>query len=97
MKPKYNEQNYNEARACATNNKKQLLESEKCGCFYCLAILKPNLINKWKDKDNSNQENTAICPYCNKATIIGDASGYKITLQFLHGMYKTFFRNRVID
>lgn len=87
-----NEPNYKAAHKHSINNKNQIMESGKCGCFFCLAIFLPEIIEKWSDENDSELEQTAICPYCNKETIIGDASGYTITVRFLHNMYKTWFR-----
>ncbi len=65
----------------------ELKNSEVCGCFYCLHIFKPTEIKWycWTDKwDGTNQ--TALCPKCGIDSVIGSASGYPITHEFLQSM-----------
>ena len=38
----------------------------KCGCFYCLKIFNPSVIDGWWD-----HEDTAVCPYCRIDSVIG--------------------------
>ena len=73
---------YIEAHEYSSNHKSELLNDKKCGCFYCLEIFNPNEITEWI-KDESG---TAICPYCGIDSIIGESSGYPITLEFLKKM-----------
>lgn len=77
-------------------NRNQMQKSEKCGCFYCLAIFPINLIGNWIDKDDLKEGQTAVCPYCKVDSVIGDASGYQINVRFLHDMYKKWFRNVIV-
>ena len=70
----------------AMHNKKELLNSLICGCFYCLKIYKPTSIKKWVDNDN-----TAICPYCGIDSVIGNHSQLPITDSFLEQMHKDWF------
>ena len=58
-----------------------------CGCFYCRNIYNPNEIREWIQ----DSELTAACPYCNIDSVIGDASGYPITKEFLKEMHKEWF------
>ncbi|MBQ8235998.1 MAG: helix-turn-helix transcriptional regulator [Clostridia bacterium] len=67
-------------------NRKALHNSQKCGCFYCLNIFSPKEIDRWIDDDE-----TALCPYCQIDSVIGDASGYSITEAFLKEMNAYWF------
>ncbi len=84
-----NKTEYKKALKLSLNNKTLVLESKKCGCFYCIAIFPTEMIEKWSDKKEGETDQTAICPYCASQSIIGDASGYDITLPFLQDMYDT--------
>lgn len=78
---------YEEAHKYSSNHKNSLKADKTCGCFYCLTIFNPNKITAWiTDKDG-----TAICPYCGIDSVIGESSGYPITLEFLKGMSEYWF------
>ena len=49
-----------------------------CGYFYCLAIYVPSEITEWVDEDQ-----TAMCAKCGIDSVIGAASGYPVTAEFL--------------
>ncbi len=68
-------------------NKDQITKSSRCGCFYCVKIFSPDEIDEWIDPD----EDTALCPYCDIDSVIGDASGYEITEEFLKKMNERWF------
>lgn len=80
-------EDYIEAHKFSINNKEQLLHDKKCGCFYCLTIFNPNEINDWV----RDLTGTAICPYCGIDSVIGESSGFPITVEFLEKMYKEWF------
>lgn len=71
----------------SSKHRAELEKSEKCGCFFCLNTFSPSEIEDWTDG-----ENTAICPYCSVDSVIGDASGYPITKEFLQDMRNYWFR-----
>lgn len=77
---------FKEAHRFSSHHRKDLEESNVCGCFFCLQIFKPSEITDWCDNGN-----TAICPHCGIDSIIGDKSGYPITKEFLQGMRKEWF------
>lgn len=64
----------------------ELEKSDLCGCFYCMANFSPSTIDKWID-----QEQTALCPKCGIDSVIGSASGFPITKEFLEQMYAHWF------
>ena len=70
------------------NNKDEIKNSEKCGCFYCKKIFKGSEVKDWI-KDETGD--TAKCPYCLVDSVIGDASGLKLTEELLEIMNKTWF------
>ncbi len=76
-----------QAHKFCSNHKKALLNDKKCGCFFCLEIFDPKEITDWVD----DTERTAICPYCDVDSVIGESSGYPITKEFQTKMKKYWF------
>lgn len=77
-----------EAHESSMSNFNQLEASSICGCFYCLKIFDPVEIEEWIEDKNGP---TALCPYCDIDSVLGDASGYPITKEFLEAMYGYWF------
>lgn len=75
------------AHKYSSGHRKQLLNDKVCGCFYCLAIFKPNAITDWIE----DERGTAICPYCGIDSVIGESSEYPITVEFLKRMKDYWF------
>ena len=76
-----------DAHEYCTNNKESLQGDSVCGCFYCLKIFSPSEIKRWI-RDTTK---TAVCPYCEIDSVIGESSGYPITKEFLGKMQKYWF------
>ena len=89
------EPDYIRAHKNSVHNQKQLEESESCGCFDCLVIFSPNEITEWTDESH-NRGATATCPRCYNDTVIGSASGFPISKEFL-GMMKQHWCPNAID
>ena len=79
------------AHAHCRINRSELLGSELCGCFYCLAIFPTSEIVFWIDKIQASQQ-TALCPKCGIDSVIGSASDYPITADSLESMHKRWFQ-----
>lgn len=69
-------------------NRREILASEWCGCCCCLAVFPPAEITWWIDG-----EQTAMCPHCLIDAVIGSASGYQLTAEFLTRMKSHWFGN----
>jgi hypothetical protein len=74
-----------------TNNRPELAKSTVAGCFYCLAVYEPAMIDEWIDQ----AEDTAICPKCSIDSVIGDAAGFPIDEEFLAAMHERWFEQSV--
>jgi hypothetical protein len=76
------------AREHSFLNKAEILNSELCGCYLCLKIFKADAITGWiEDQHIDTEQNfTAICPFCYVDSVIGSASGYPITLEYLKAL-----------
>ena len=82
----FDNNDYISAHKFSSHHKRQLKESDVCGCFYCLRIFKPGEIFFWLEG-----EDTALCPYCGIDSVIGSKSGYPITEEFLKKMRDYWF------
>lgn len=69
----------------------EVLASELCGCFYCLATYPSSEIEEWTDEDRVGIGQTALCPRCDIDSVIGSASGFGITGEFLSAMKRFYF------
>ncbi len=78
---------YIDAHKYSSNHKEELTEDKVCGCFYCLSIFETKEIGEWC----SDITGTAICPYCGVDTVLGESSGYPMTLEFLQEMNDYWF------
>ena len=67
----------------AVNHRAELRASKHCGCFHCGEVFRPTEITEWM-KDST--DHTAFCPHCDIDAVIGDASGYPLTEEFLSAM-----------
>ena len=76
-----------QAHDCSIRNKEQLEQSKVCGCFSCCSIFPPSEIMDYIP----DEPPTAECPYCYVDSVIGDASGFPITKEFLRKMKKRWF------
>jgi hypothetical protein len=82
---------YEMAHQHSSNHRKQVLESETCGCFYCLSIYPPSEITEWVDENQTGVGQTALCPKCGIDSVIGSKSGVPINREFLSCMKQTWF------
>jgi hypothetical protein len=71
----------------SSRHRREVESSDRCGCFYCLAVFAPAEIWWWLKEGDG----TAVCPRCNVDSVIGSASGYPITGEFLGQMYRYWF------
>lgn len=69
-------------------NRVEIEKSDTCGCFHCKEIFAPSEIKEWIDDEKGQ---TAQCPYCWVDSVIGNASGITISLEFLKAMNKKYF------
>lgn len=87
-----------DAHRHSANHRAELLGSDSCGCFYCLTIFTPQAISDWVDGPAEGPDGqahlagtTAACPLCGVDAVIGSASGYPLTPQFLQQMQAHWF------
>lgn len=85
------EPDYIVAHKYSSNHRKDVLNSQICGCFYCLKIFKPNEISDWIDENEKGTGQTALCPKCGIDSVIASNSGFPITSDFLEKMRTHWF------
>jgi len=81
---------YISARSHSIHNRAEILSGSVCGCFYFLEIFSPSEIKSWIE-ESPDSDQTAMCPHCGIDSVIGDASGYPITKDFLQKMQAHWF------
>jgi len=72
----------------------EIQRSDYCGCFHCTAIFAPKEIDEWIDDrrvSDGTFGKTAMCPKCGIDSVIGSASTFPITAEFLSGMRSRWF------
>lgn len=84
--PKY--QYLKRAHKASFKNEESILRSKVCGCFSCRTTFPPSEVALIPEMDGKR---TAWCPNCNTDAVLGDASGYPITPEFLKEMYDEWF------
>ena len=82
-----------EAHKHSFNNQKEILESDLCGCFHCLSIYSPDKIDGWLNENDVDNDIgfTALCS-CGVDALIGSASNFPITSEFMQDMHARWFR-----
>lgn len=83
------EQELKAAHKCSIYNQQQVLASKLCGCFYCERIFNASEVDNFLEENKGGK--TAWCPYCDTDAVIGDASGFPVTKEFLSAMNKRWF------
>ena len=86
-----------QAVAHSFQNRAEIERSESCACFYCFARFAPADIRRWDDSADPDYEfepdlvrypgRTATCPFCEIDSVIGSASGYALTDEFLRSLH----------
>jgi hypothetical protein len=74
----------------SSRHRSEIEASERCGCFYCLRTFAPDEIEDWLVN-----EQTALCPHCMIDSVLGSASGFPITAEFLRRMHARWFEMTV--
>jgi len=86
------EPDYIRAHKHCIRHRAEILTSDLCGCFFCLAVFPPKAIKTWCDERDGTQ--TALCPECGIDSVIGSKAGFPITRDFLARMERHWFGMR---
>src|SRR5688500_6759925 len=85
----------------SVGNRAEVERSESCACFHCYARFAPSEIRLWSDSNDPDDEDpggvrddsspfrglTATCPRCEVDNVIGSASGYELSDDFLRELH----------
>jgi hypothetical protein len=71
----------------SSGHRAEILKSSLCGCFHCLSVYPSSKIEEWIDDGEC-----AMCPKCGIDSVIGSASGYPVTAEFLKEMQEYWFQ-----
>ena len=75
------------SRVMLPHHRGELLGSEACAYFGCLATFPPSAVEQWTDAGKGRSKgDTALCPRCGVDSLIGSESGYPVTQEFLRTM-----------
>ena len=83
---------YRAAHRHSSSHRAEILQSDRCRCFYCLASFAPGEIKEWIDDGPQEIGQTALCPRCGIDSVIGSASGVPLDDDFFQKMNEVFFR-----
>ena len=84
---KYTQDIITDSHKHTIRHKTEILQSDTCGCFYCVTTFRPREIIKWTD-----DEQTALCPNCGIDSVIGEKSGYPVAdIDYLKQMNSYWF------
>ncbi len=89
------------AVAHSFRNRAEVERSQSCACFHCFARFAQTEIRLWTDSTDPDDEDpgalrpdtdrfrgmAATCPICEYDSVIGSASGYDLTDEFLHVLH----------
>lgn len=74
----------------SSSHRQEILSSDTCVCFHCLEIYDPKEILDWVEDDQC-----ALCAKCGIDSVIGSASGFSISRDFLKAMREYWFERIV--
>jgi len=77
------------AHDASSNHEHVVSRSEVCACFYCLKTFSPSEITEWVEEPSGSR--TAVCPHCGIDSVLGSASGFSLTQEFLEAMCEHWF------
>lgn len=80
------------AHVHSSSHREEIERSELCGCFYCLAVFPPSRVLEWIDEVD-DVGTTALCPDSGIDSVIGSASGFPVSGEFLGAMHTYWFES----
>jgi len=82
-----NEEELITAHKFTSNNKKYILASERCGCFYCLNTFPASRVREW-----INDGTRARCPFCSVDSVL-PSNTCDVSVGFLRRMNEYWFKS----
>ncbi len=91
---KNNEQSLDGIHEMCGWHEKEILSSDKVGCFYCLELYSPNEIKEWIEEGEETMRGkgkTALCPKCGIDAVLPTSTQYQLNSDLLKMMNKAYF------
>ncbi|MCF0113468.1 MAG: sel1 repeat family protein [Bacilli bacterium] len=88
MKAKPETTQFDDYARHSKNNEIEILNSKRCGCFFCRGIYDARNVKDWS---NDAGGASALCPECGVDAVIGDASGVPLDKPLLKQMNQFYF------
>jgi hypothetical protein len=89
----FSDQTLRKAGEHLTDHKEELQNSAGLGCCSCTRCFFFYDVLEWATR--RGKHTTALCPHCKADGVIGDASGYPLTEEFLNAMQQYWFTSPV--
>jgi hypothetical protein len=74
-----------------TGHRRTVLETDLCGCFYCLSMFPPSAIEELMEEDAHGVGQTALCPGCGIDAVLPSVPGRPITYELLRRLSEDQF------
>ena len=71
------------------HNKAEIQAGEVCGCICCAQMFPRSEIRSWVGGGN-----TAVCPRCGVAAVIGSGAGFILTPELLNRAHQMLFQGK---
>lgn len=81
---------FEEIKKHSFENQHEILSAEKCGCYYCNKLFDASKVTEFTHTYGSLFP-TALCPYCNKTTVIAEHSDYELNKLLINNMKQHYF------
>jgi hypothetical protein len=72
-------------------NQQSVKNSNRCGCYKCLAIFDASIITVADTIEEIDGLRTVMCPECGIDSVVGDQCGFVISTEFLKAMNNYYF------
>ena len=85
---------YKIIHSASIRHEAEIKNSQKCGCFNCMAMFNPQHITERIDERPNAQGisgRTALCPICGIDSVLPDSIGVPLTLTLLEEMNQVWF------
>ena len=72
----------------------EILNSQLCGCFYCLEIFPMQEIDDWNEEDPAcprGPGKTVLCPRCGIDSVLPDSLWFDLSADLLREMHQEYF------
>ena len=84
---------YEEIKRHSIENQHEVITSKQCGCYYCNKLFDAKEVATFINVYGS-LFSTALCPYCNKTTVIAEHRDYELSRLLINNMHQHYFKQK---